>query len=375
MKCDECLPRIEEYVDGELDGRTTERVAAHLSTCAECTSEFKELQRDAEIYAHYQRDIEVTPAQWNTLRARIEQEKDALVSKPSTQFGTRLLAAFNPGRKFRPVFAAAALLLIVGLTAGIIYFNSRHPEAKLAGSPVKPTETLPHAAALPPGQSKEKRESTPEDNDREMNEPGQPPVVASNGARAPKRKRNEGLTVIHTRSRNPLQIISLQPASRSNGETGTNNNVQVQASRDRALDLTPTGRDAGQLSSKASDFTPPLRSLNFDSEIARHAEKAQLLLRSFRNVRLPLNTRSVDVSYEKEQSRKLLYQNITLRREAATRRDEPTSTLLNRLEPILLDIANLPNRAKARDVRSIEQHMEKKEIVATLQVRTLVAAN
>jgi hypothetical protein len=41
----------------------------------------------------------------------------------------------------------------------------------------------------------------------------------------------------------------------------------------------------------------------------------------------------------------------------------------------LLDIANLPNRARSGDVRSIERRMEKKEIVATLQVRTLVAAN
>lgn len=114
---------------------------------------------------------------------------------------------------------------------------------------------------------------------------------------------------------------------------------------------------------------------NFDLDVARHAEKAELLLRSFRNVRLPVNKRALDVSYEKEQSRRLLYQNIALRRDAATRGDEPTAELLNKLEPILLDIANLPSRAKARDVRSIEQRMEKKEIVATLQVRTLVASN
>jgi hypothetical protein len=71
----------------------------------------------------------------------------------------------------------------------------------------------------------------------------------------------------------------------------------------------------------------------------------------------------------------LLYQNIALRRDAAARGDQSTTEVLNTLEPILLDIANLPNRAKARDVRSIEQRMEKKEIVAALQVRTLVASN
>jgi hypothetical protein len=114
---------------------------------------------------------------------------------------------------------------------------------------------------------------------------------------------------------------------------------------------------------------------NPDMDVARHAEKTELLLRSFRNVLRPLSARSLDVSYEKEQSRKLLYQNIALRRDATMRGDEPTAALLNKLEPILLDIANLPSRAQARDVRSIERRMEKKEIVATLQVRTLVAAN
>ncbi|HEX8921565.1 MAG TPA: zf-HC2 domain-containing protein, partial [Pyrinomonadaceae bacterium] len=73
MKCEECLPRIEEYVDGELDGRMTERMEAHLSTCNACALELAELERDAEIYANYQRNIEVTPAQWNIVRARIEQ--------------------------------------------------------------------------------------------------------------------------------------------------------------------------------------------------------------------------------------------------------------------------------------------------------------
>jgi hypothetical protein len=114
---------------------------------------------------------------------------------------------------------------------------------------------------------------------------------------------------------------------------------------------------------------------DFDFEIVRHAERAQLLLRSFRNVRMTASNVALDVSYEKGQSRKLLYQNIALRRDAAARGDQATAELLNTLEPILLDIAHLPDRAKSRDVRSIEQRMEKKEIVAALQVHTLVASN
>jgi hypothetical protein len=114
---------------------------------------------------------------------------------------------------------------------------------------------------------------------------------------------------------------------------------------------------------------------DFDFDISRHAERAQMLLRSFRNMQTESSNHATDVSYEKEQSRKLLYQNIALRRNAEGRRDESARELLDTLEPILLDIANLPNKARARDVRSIEQRMEKKEIVAALQVQRLLASN
>jgi hypothetical protein len=114
---------------------------------------------------------------------------------------------------------------------------------------------------------------------------------------------------------------------------------------------------------------------DLDSEVARHAGRAQLLLRSFRNARPQNRAGATDVSYEKEQSRRLLYQNIALRREASAHGDPASSELLDTLEPILLDIANLPARARARDLRPIERRMEKKEIVAALQVRTLLASN
>ena len=349
MKCEECLPRIEEYVDGELDGLAVKRIAAHLSTCESCASEVAELQRDAEIYAQYRRDLDVTPAQWNIVRARIEQEKDTPLPKPATRFGSAFGAAFGSGRRFRPAFAAALLLIIVGITAGVIYFNSRHREANLVSQPTKPNETLPIGGVPPALASAESNQNTgsiaKDNNQGENNSSEQTPIVANNRT----------------------------------GTAGHKSNAIVKVSsprlRARPRNLPLNGMDATEPGDGGSNFTPLPRSFDFDSEIARHAEKAEMLLRSFRNVRLPANARSLDVSYEKEQSRKLLYQNIALRRDAAARGDMPTAEILNKLEPLLLDIANLPGRAKSRDVRSIEQQMEKKEIVATLQVRTLVAAN
>jgi hypothetical protein len=103
-----------------------------------------------------------------------------------------------------------------------------------------------------------------------------------------------------------------------------------------------------------------------DFETANYLESAQMLLRSFRNI--AASEGEVDLSYEKERSRELLYRNIVLRRNAEAKGDLPITGLLGSLEPILLDIANLPDDSSQADVRSIQERIQKKEIVATLQV-------
>jgi hypothetical protein len=108
----------------------------------------------------------------------------------------------------------------------------------------------------------------------------------------------------------------------------------------------------------------------------KHLERAQILLRSFRNAPL-VNNATFDLSYEKKSSRHLLYRNIVLRREAEMRGDWPLEEVLSRLEPLLLDIANLPARPMLDDVTPIKERIQKKEIVAQLQLYTtpvLVAA-
>jgi len=44
------------------------------------------------------------------------------------------------------------------------------------------------------------------------------------------------------------------------------------------------------------------------------------------------------------------------------------ASLLESLEPILLDIANLPDNARQSDVRVIKDRVERRNIVALLQV-------
>ena len=64
MRCEDCLPLIEEYFDGEADARAAASVAAHLSKCADCAAALDALRFEHEAYARYDRGLEVTPALW-----------------------------------------------------------------------------------------------------------------------------------------------------------------------------------------------------------------------------------------------------------------------------------------------------------------------
>jgi hypothetical protein len=111
-----------------------------------------------------------------------------------------------------------------------------------------------------------------------------------------------------------------------------------------------------------------------EAEAARHFEKAQLLLRSFRNASAAKGESTLDISYEKEMSRNLLSKNIVLRRGVEARGIYPLEQVLSSLEPILIDIANLAEKPSLDEVNSIKQRMQRKEIVATLQVYSAQAS-
>jgi hypothetical protein len=120
-----------------------------------------------------------------------------------------------------------------------------------------------------------------------------------------------------------------------------------------------------------SDFVAerlPMINPFIDVETARHIERAQMLLRSFRNTRDSGAQPDPDLAYEKQRSRGLLSKNILLRRDAEAKRNMPAEDLLGSLEPFLLDIANLPDKPSNEEVRSIKERMQKKEIVSALQV-------
>lgn len=117
-----------------------------------------------------------------------------------------------------------------------------------------------------------------------------------------------------------------------------------------------------------------VRAADAETLTAIHFDKAETLLRAFRNVRLNERETATEVAYERKRAQQLVYQNMILRREAATAGDVEISSLLESLEPILLDIANLPDKPDSDDVRAIRERVERKNIVALLQVNSAALA-
>ncbi len=118
----------------------------------------------------------------------------------------------------------------------------------------------------------------------------------------------------------------------------------------------------------------PVRSADAQTMTAVHFEKSETLLVAFRNVRLNEPGTANEIAYERKNAKQLVYQNMMLRREADAAGDVQSSSLLESLEPILIDIANLPDKPDNDAVRVIRQRVERKNIVPLLRVNSTALA-
>ena len=113
MSCEKWLPLIEEFIDGELDDSSIKGLRAHLAACGDCSSEYRQLLKEQELYQNYMRDIEVTPALWAGVQARIQQNG----AGPGIFARIRRLAsAFTAGPRLSPVYAMLLVLIAVAVT-------------------------------------------------------------------------------------------------------------------------------------------------------------------------------------------------------------------------------------------------------------------
>jgi Putative zinc-finger len=286
MKCEVCLEHLEEYLDGELAAAEHEQIDAHLIACSECSENFATLTAEQEIFARYDRELEVPPFLWTRVAAHT-------VSESVTKRGW-LATLFR-----KPSVASAIAATLIVIAIGVAYFSSRQkaPEPKLAKLPSQAPNPNPNPA------------------------PQSVPSVA------PKH-----------------EVIAAGPRPKL---------------RPKLQIITPTDQ-SDVLSSDIGYLDVD------DQDTANHIEQSKLLLRSIKNVTIADNDDEIDVTYDKALSRRLLNENVVLRRDAEMKAKFPTKTLLADLEPFLIDIANLPDRARAEDVRVIKERVQKTEIVAAL---------
>jgi|ERR1043166_9131196 len=283
MKCEVCSELLEEYLDGELPAHEQAQIGEHLIECADCSASFAALTAEQQLFASYDREIEVPPFLWTRVAAH------TVADNPKRR---GLAAVFA-----RPLASVIATLLLA-IALGIVYLISRQPQAN---------RTVADSTAPTPTQPKNK--------EPELQKDQKPELVASKPKPRPRVK-------------------------------PTTNHVPEDQSDVLSSDLTYLDMD--------------------EQDTARHIEQTQNLLRSIRNVPTSDGDEEIDVSYDKALSRRLLNENVVLRRDAEMKAKFPTKTLLADLEPFLIDIANLPDRARPEEVRAIKERVQKTEIVAAL---------
>jgi len=168
---------------------------------------------------------------------------------------------------------------------------------------------------------------------------------------------------------------SKQPEAKASPEPAKETNKAEENSPRRAPKR-PLVREPkpGEQFASIPDIPEPVRSADAQTMTAMHFEKSETLLRAFRNARLDEPGGAAEVSYERKRAQQLIVQNMMLRREADASGDVQISSLLESLEPILIDIANLPAKPDKDAVRAIRERVERKNIVALLQVNSTALA-
>lgn len=119
MKCDDCLNLLSEYMDGEASEHEAASVSAHLIACANCTNEFEALTAEQEIYARYDRELEISPAMWNAIAARTAVEQRP-VHKSN---GREWLAGLFAVPRFGMAFSGAAAVVLIAVVVGVMYLR------------------------------------------------------------------------------------------------------------------------------------------------------------------------------------------------------------------------------------------------------------
>ncbi len=322
MTCNQ-TEKVSLLIDGELPALEITEVKKHLKECSDCTAaheSFLLLRSQLSSYAST-----VDAAAIDAALAKIVSPRDKYDTPAVSRGWRERLAAFGFGGTATPRFAAAAALVVLAVTIGIVSLLLKRPDPELAsGSPSTPITA------------------------------GTPDQVS--GTRKPQVQKPAGAQP------------ATPPAKPKPAQTPARN---VPRTPRRRPDTAPN-YSAIEANVATNDQT--LEGAEVELITARHLEQSELLLRAFRNVRSANGGKAPEIRYERQRAQKLLYQNMLVRREADAKGDVQVSTLLGSLEPILLDIANLSDKPRNEEVVAIKDRVERKSLVPLLQINSAAVA-
>ena len=320
MSCD-CTEKVSLLIDGELPEHEAREAQRHLLQCADC----QQAQAD---FLSFRNQIGAYVPQLQPISQR--EALDRILSR-QPQKG-RAIRAARPAWSwsFSPRLAAFATVLLLALIIGVAVYRNLNRE-----------DRNPIQAQL------QKQESDKQPTVKNKPNKQQDPGSTSEPAPSPKPKTTPSPDA---NPKVPLPKRRLPPP-------------------DPSIFANDRSRPAQTVAPVAA-----VRSGDTQTLTAMHLEKSELLLRAFRNVQMDKPGANAEVAYEKKQARQLVLQNMMLRLEADTAGDVQVAALLENLEPILLDIANLPRKPTGEEIEVIKQRVERKNIVALLQVNSTALA-
>jgi hypothetical protein len=375
MRCEDCLPLIEEYFDGEVEGPAAATMGAHLAACATCAAALDALSFEQEIYARYDRRLEAGPDLWARVSAEIARDtppQDAAAPRPFLSGVREQLAAAFGALAARPALASSLALLIVAAGVGSLWLSRRQQTIQpvevadnghAGGAPEARTVIENAAPAVVPSAGTTPEVSRPTGsslnvNTADANQPAAVPVRDNTRAvegRRPKARPNGAAVDLEA-------LLASAPSTQARTDVVSFGAEGHEDADDTAALFVNASAPAREVAAGEARLLDPE-----EKELASHVEQAQMLLRSIKNARAS-GAGSLDVAYEKNLSRKLLAQNATLQLEAEVKGDKGTKQVLDTIEPFLLDIANLRENPSRDEVRSIRERVRKNQIVAALQV-------
>jgi len=109
MECERCREDLTAYLDGELSESGAQEVRIHTEACRSCAAELESLRGSAEFFESGVQAVELSPALWHNVQARISAMEAPVPA------GT--LLNFFEAHRWATAAAAAVAVVVIAVGA------------------------------------------------------------------------------------------------------------------------------------------------------------------------------------------------------------------------------------------------------------------